>query len=81
MRHEPKIMTAGPTLARKSKQFRSLKCPECGIAGGECTTGSFGPTTRTCCGFDDDTGRPCRQLPPKPPEADTPVEIQAKASA
>ena len=79
MRHEPKLMTPGPERQIKDKTMRSLKCDECGIQGGEMTRGTFGPPTRVCCGFDDETGRPCSPLPPPVPEADTPVEIDTSA--
>ena len=78
MRHEITLMDVGPPVRKGKMVYRWTKCPVCGLSGGEMKSGYFLGQTKMCCGFDDDTGRPCRLLPPEPPEADTPVIVEAK---
>ena len=79
MRHERKIMKAGPTHERNGRVFRNFKCEECGVIGGESARRSSNLRDRVCHGFDDDTGRPCDPLPVDPPPADTPVIVEGKS--
>ncbi len=78
MRHEPKIMATGTIRECDGREFRTLHCEECGVSGGEVTKGSFGPPTRMCWGFDDDTGTPCGPIAPEPEPADTPVIVEGR---